>query len=255
MSQSHQETELMRLQKTLYTSKNPTRKWLHTTRCQWICDAVQRYAKTNGSVLEVGPGSGIYLPRLSELFSSVIAADIEQDYLNGIDYIVKCHSNIATKSDDITNSSFPNDCFDMVLCSEVIEHISDSSAALKEIHRILKPGGTLILSTPQPFSPLEQAAKVAFMPGIKQIVALVYQEPLLPLGHINLLSSRTLQKQLAQAGFTIIERHASGVYLPVFSEFFGDLAVAVQAKIETALRGSSLEFLLWTQYYVAKSAK
>lgn len=38
--------------------------------------------------------------------------------------------------------------YDTVLCSEVLEHLADPAAALREINRVLKPGGKLILSVP-----------------------------------------------------------------------------------------------------------
>ena len=38
--------------------------------------------------------------------------------------------------------------FDSVVCTEVLEHVSDPLGALREMHRVLKPGGHLILSTP-----------------------------------------------------------------------------------------------------------
>lgn len=43
---------------------------------------------------------------------------------------------------------FPDDAFDAVICSEVIEHIPESSPVLQELTRVLRPGGTLILGTP-----------------------------------------------------------------------------------------------------------
>lgn len=248
------ESALVRLQQTLYTSRNPTRKWLHTSRYQWIHSAIKRYATPDGTALEVGPGSGIYLPALSKGFSSVTALDIEQDYLSGLAPVLEKHKNITTRIDDITGSTINDNSFDLVLCSEVLEHIPDAAKALAEINRITKPGGILILSTPQPYCPLELAAKIAFYPGIKQIVSLIYREPLLPLGHVNLVSGNTLRKQLTEAGFTIIESHTGGVYLPAVSEFFGERAVKFQKRLEKLLRGTALEFLLWTQYYVVRVA-
>lgn len=253
--ESKQESDLVQLQKTLYTSRNPTRKWLHSSRYKWVCDAVHRYAVFGGAALEVGPGCGVYLPTLSSHFTNVTAVDIEQDYLDGLETLLVGHGNITTKIDDITDSLFEDSCFDLVLCTEVLEHIDGSAAAVAELHRILKPCGLLVLSTPQPFSPLELAAKVAFIPGIAQVVRLVYREPLLPLGHINLLSGRTLQNQLTCIGFEIIERHTSGLYIPLFSEFCGEWAVNVQKRVEKKIRGTCLEFLLWTQYYVARAIK
>ena len=43
---------------------------------------------------------------------------------------------------------FPDDAFDAVICSEVIEHVPDSPPLFEEMTRVLRPGGTLILGTP-----------------------------------------------------------------------------------------------------------
>lgn len=50
--------------------------------------------------------------------------------------------------DDITQSSFPDDHFDAILIIEVLEHVIDPRRAAAEIQRLLKPGGSLVLSTP-----------------------------------------------------------------------------------------------------------
>jgi SAM-dependent methyltransferase len=50
---------------------------------------------------------------------------------------------------DITNMSiYPDESFDFVLCSHVLEHIEDDAKALREIHRVLSPGGRGILMSP-----------------------------------------------------------------------------------------------------------
>ncbi len=49
---------------------------------------------------------------------------------------------------DITEIPVSDSSFDVILCSEVFEHIPDAVAALKEFSRILKPGGKLILTSP-----------------------------------------------------------------------------------------------------------
>ena len=49
---------------------------------------------------------------------------------------------------DITNICFPENNFDYILCIHVLEHIIDDIAALKELYRVLKPGGTAYLSVP-----------------------------------------------------------------------------------------------------------
>src|SRR5262249_5373388 len=49
---------------------------------------------------------------------------------------------------DITDIPVPDASFEAVLCTEVLEHVSDPVAALKELERVLEPGGTLIITAP-----------------------------------------------------------------------------------------------------------
>src|SRR4051812_40778458 len=160
------EMELAELQETLYNSRNPTRRWLHCSRRDWIVDALRHEAAVGVATecaIEVGPGSGIYLPILAELYKHVIGTDIEQQYLQASHRLLYRYPNVELLIDDITSSRLPSASADLLLCTEVIEHISDSATALKEMRRILRPGGVLVLSTPQRYSPLELAAKVAFL--------------------------------------------------------------------------------------------
>ena len=141
----------------------------------------------------------------------------------------------------------------MILCTEVIEHIADSGSALKEMHRLLVPGGVLILSTPQRFSPLEMTAKIAFLPGIIDLVRLIYREPILETGHINLMVTSEVMEQLKRPGFRIAERFKSGVYLPLVAEFAGNLGLRLERWLEPKLREGPWDWLLWTQYFVAEA--
>jgi len=50
---------------------------------------------------------------------------------------------------DVTNLPFKNSSFDIVICSEVLEHIPDDKRALSELVRILKPGKILAVSVPR----------------------------------------------------------------------------------------------------------
>lgn len=49
---------------------------------------------------------------------------------------------------DITAMPFANEAFDLILCSHVLEHVPDDRTAMKELHRVLAPGGTAILMVP-----------------------------------------------------------------------------------------------------------
>ena len=246
------DSELVELQDTLYTSRNPTRRWLHCLRRDWILGQITSTARPNGRSLEVGPGSGLYLRPLAEVSDRVLASDIDDSYLARARDIASSAINISCVSDDITRSELEERSFDLVLCTEVIEHIADSKMALQELSRLLSMEGVLLLTTPQKYSPLELCAKIAFLPGIIQLVRFVYREPIIPTGHINLLTEKALKEQLALAGLSICGEYQCGLYLPLVAEFGGIAGQRFLSWLEGHLRGTFFDALLWTQCYVLR---
>lgn len=99
-----------------------------------------------GDLLEVGCGEGRGVELLSARVSSYTA----------IDKIVEIEDSIRKKYPDIRflNMNVPpfnglqDNTFDTVVSFQVIEHIDQDVDFLKEIHRVLKPGGIAIISTP-----------------------------------------------------------------------------------------------------------
>lgn len=59
------------------------------------------------------------------------------------------NSPLADVKADICDLPFKDDSFDFILCNHVLEHIPDDTTAMKELYRILAPGGTAILQIPQ----------------------------------------------------------------------------------------------------------
>ena len=58
-------------------------------------------------------------------------------------------SPLADVKADICNLPFENDCYDVILCNHVLEHIPDDTKAMQELYRVLKPGGMAVLQIPQ----------------------------------------------------------------------------------------------------------
>lgn len=247
------EQELLQLLDTLYNSRNPTRRWLHCSRRDWITAKIRECAKAQPRrALEVGFGAGAYLPALCEAYREVVASDLDQAHLDHARTFAAEHSNLRLVTDDITDSRLAERSFDLILCTEVVEHIGGTSSVLAGIARLLAPGGTLILSTPQRHSLMELTCKVAFLPGVINLVRRIYAEAVFETGHINLMTAGTLMRALADEGFVVRERYQSGMYLPLIAELGGNAALRLEQWFEAKLSGGPFSWMLWTQYYVAR---
>ena len=70
--------------------------------------------------------------------------------LKNLDYTTTdLESPLADVKADICNLPFEDNSFDFILCNHVLEHIPDDTQAMKELFRVLQPGGTAILQIPQ----------------------------------------------------------------------------------------------------------
>ncbi|NND16678.1 MAG: methyltransferase domain-containing protein, partial [Eudoraea sp.] len=66
------------------------------------------------------------------------------------DYVsTDLNSPLASVKADLRNLPFENDTFDVILCNHVLEHIPDDEAAMKELYRVMKPGGWGVFQIPQ----------------------------------------------------------------------------------------------------------
>lgn len=113
-----------------------------------------KYSK--GKTLDIGYGCqpNIYIKEAYGL-DSIKPKDIPKNYKKT--YILNLEKEFQIPT--------PDNYFDTVIGGEVIEHAPDMTPFLKEIHRVLKPNGTLCLSTPNPSYPL--AVLTEFLEWIK----------------------------------------------------------------------------------------
>ncbi len=69
--------------------------------------------------------------------------------MSNLDYIsADLNSPMAMVKMDITNILYEDNSFDVILCSHVLEHAVDDRKAMRELFRVLKPGGWGILQVP-----------------------------------------------------------------------------------------------------------
>lgn len=109
-------------------------------------------------VLDIGCGEGRHTIRACQESGGVcIGADFEFDNLITTKGKLQFHAglddlscrNWALSAMDITALPFRDNSFDVVICSEVLEHIADDNKAICELIRIVKPGKMLAVSVPR----------------------------------------------------------------------------------------------------------
>ncbi len=89
---------------------------------------------------------------------------------------------------------FPGECFDRVICSEVLEHVQNPMAAARELARVLRPGGHVAVSVPTPMT--EWAFRFASDDYFNT-----------PGGHVRIFTPRRLVRLMARAGLEVRDIH------------------------------------------------
>lgn len=69
--------------------------------------------------------------------------------IGNLDYVTAdLYGTFVTVQMDVTDIPFPDDSFNVIYCSHVLEHVPNDRQALSELHRVLKPGGWAVLQVP-----------------------------------------------------------------------------------------------------------
>ena len=253
MTESQADDEFQ-LQKTLYQSRNPTRRWLHTSRRDRVLRAIAEASPHRGRrALEVGPGGGPYLPALCRQFDRVTAIDNNPAFIGALQPLAAEHGNLSLRQADLLTEIWPEP-WDLVLCSEVLEHVPDPDRFVGGLARATAPGGILVLSTPQPWSTMELTCRIGLSPALIGLMRRIYNEPVLPTGHISLRSKRRVLGLLAKHRFDVLHSETFGLYLPLLAEFGGSAAVSIASAGERLLNRIGFTGPLWTQLHVARKA-
>jgi len=110
--------------------------------------------------------------------------------------------SFALQKADALKLPFPDNTFDRVICSEVLEHIPDYRGVLKEIDRVLKPEGLLAISVPR-----------AWPEEICWRLSEAYHR--VEGGHIRIFNAHQLRKDVEYMGWTRYARHwAHALHVP-----------------------------------------
>lgn len=171
----------------------------------------------NASILEVGCGDGSFTRHLAQYSSRVTALDISAAQ---IERNVRAHPEIKFLQHDVARPlPFAQDTFDVIWCSEVLEHLFDPGFALREMQRVLAPGGRLLVTVP-------------YHGVFKDVLIALFKwdEHFAPGNpHIRFFTRRTLSQLAASAGFAEIKTTTCGMNKPV-RDLFVATNILLQAR-------------------------
>ncbi len=164
-------------------------------------------------LLDIGAGFGRHAFEAYRRGATPVACDL------GWDELASCRNTFAAMAEagespagaawgavqgSVLDLPFAEGGFDRVIASEVLEHVRDDVGALAELHRVLRPGGTLAVTVP------------AWLPEtICWRLDDDYHAPVAQGGHVRIYSRTVLRSRLEVAGFRVLgSHHAHGLHAP-----------------------------------------
>lgn len=101
------------------------------------------------SILDIGCGRGQAFRLLDERFRPdvLFGIDVNPRMVDrAVEAAGSCSCRVELRTGDVARLELPDSSLDMVFCHQTLHHVPDQEAALRELHRVLKPGGVLLLA-------------------------------------------------------------------------------------------------------------
>lgn len=167
---------------------------------------------TTFNALNLGSGEGDCDPMIAKSVKKLVACDINE---RDVAFASSANAHIDNLSYEVENAlelSFANENFDLIVSSEVIEHVGKPQQMMQEIHRVLKKDGVLIITYPSekfPFTydPINRI--LSWLKGKDTHIA----QGAYAFGHEYLICPTTFEQWCEELNFEIVERHNLGGYL------------------------------------------
>lgn len=148
----------------------------------------ESFLKPRTQILDFSPSRSLYRAFKNRSDTNYTCTDISGDFISDYQY-------------DITNLEIENHAFDLILCYHILEHIEDDGLAMKELWRVLKPGGTCLIQTP--FKSGETYEDPSVISEADRLKYFGQSD------HVRIYSTEGLHERLTRAGFQVEVRRFS----------------------------------------------
>jgi ubiquinone/menaquinone biosynthesis C-methylase UbiE len=184
-------------------------------RCETIVEFLD--AQPGELILDCGCGYGFTLRVLRELTAArLIGLDLQRARVEHARE--RLGAACAFVQGSALRLPFADASFDKAVSSEVLEHLPDDRAALAELYRVLRPGGTLVVTVPSarypfgwdPINYLLERTTGRHIGGERTFSGIWY-------GHRRLYTTERLRELIERAGFAVEEVRGLTHYVPPFS--------------------------------------
>lgn len=155
----------------------------HLAVYEWIV----RRGLAQGTVIEAGCGEGYGADLLSTAGATVIALDYDEPVVS---HVGRTYPQVDARLANLESLPLPDQAADHAVSLQVIEHLWDLPAFLRDCHRVIRPDGSIVVSTPN---------RVSFSPGVGR-----GQKPTNPF-HVEEFDAQQVHELLAAAGFGLVE--------------------------------------------------
>ena len=181
--------------------------WIHLSENQTLCPNCgsisrdrrlwhilkQDYIKNNIQVLDFSPSRSLFRKWKKEKNINYKASDLSGDFIADVTY-------------DINQIPEKENTFDLIICYHILEHVIEDVKAMKELYRILKPNGTIIIQTP--FKDGKIYEDYSIQSETERLKHFGQED------HVRIYSVDGLKKRLESIGFDIIvNQFEENIYL------------------------------------------
>jgi 2-polyprenyl-3-methyl-5-hydroxy-6-metoxy-1,4-benzoquinol methylase len=138
-------------------------------------DFLQRTDTSNLTLLDMGSSTGIIDNFLADHFNQVTGVDIDEEAVEFANKSFK-KNNLYFRTADAMNLDFSDDEFDVVICTQIYEHVPDAQAMISEIFRVLRPGGICYFAAGNRLSIMEPHYRLPFLSILPRHLSHIYMK-------------------------------------------------------------------------------